>query len=75
MDDARREVDAFPLAEPDVDATACHVFDEDVEEAPEHEEHFLDLMIVGGVVLARLHIHHAEREAAGGDNRLVAMLA
>jgi hypothetical protein len=32
-------------------------------------------MGVGGVALARLHIHHAGREAAGGDDRLVAMLA
>src|SRR3982074_2757734 len=75
VDHPRRARDAFPWAEPRGQALAALVLDEDVEKALQHEEAFLDLVGMGGVALARLHIHDGEREISGRDDAGVAVLA
>src|SRR5499427_567354 len=75
VDHAGRARDALPRTEPRGESLPALVLDEHVEETLQHEEALLDLVGVGGIALARLHIHDRQREVAGRNDGRIAMLA
>src|SRR5207247_9497662 len=66
---------AVPCSDPGLDALARAVLEEHFHLSLEDEEDLLDLVGVRGVALTWRHEHDAEREAAGGNEVRVAVLA
>src|SRR5262245_46312182 len=67
VDDVGGAGDAVPLSEHRLRAASLAVLEEHLDLAFEDEERLLDRMRVGGIALARRHVHDRQREMLGGD--------
>src|SRR5438132_8209095 len=75
VDHAGRAGDAFPRPKPAAQLMAGLVLDEHGQDALQDEEHFLDLVGMGGVALPGRAIDDAQGEGARRDHARVVMLA
>src|SRR3546814_4946113 len=67
VDHARRTGNAFPRPQARGNALPLIVLQEHRKKPLKNEENFFDFMGMGGITLARLDIHDAQRKATGRD--------